>query len=101
MTPILHHSISHMGSRLCLAFIPIPLPIIPLPEIRLFLALPRKMLTTYIRGKSTTCVESCGKRWVKAVSKWEKPVHFPTSCPPMVGKPRLFPPLFASHPHLA
>ena len=33
-------------------------------------------------GKSTTCVESCGKRRVKAVSKWEKLRHFPISCPP-------------------
>src|SRR5882724_6883236 len=58
------------------------------------------MLTTVIRGKSTTCVEKHGKRCEKAVSKWEKLRHFPISCPLKVGKARFPTHLFPSPPVL-
>src|SRR6267142_6861206 len=49
----------------------------------------KNMLTTPICGKSTTCVDLCGKRWVKPVSKWEKLHHFPASLPLNAVKARI------------
>ena len=76
---------------------PIPLTIIPLTKIRLFSTPPQKSLTLTRSGKSTTCVESSGKRRVKAVSKWEKLLLFSASCPPFPTSTRFpahfFPPL--------
>src|SRR6267154_4850174 len=64
------------------------IPSLPIVVFVVFLisGLPQKSLTLHIRGKSTTCVDLCGKRRVGVVSKWEKPVHFPISFPPF---PRL------------
>ena len=58
----------------------------PCHDSGVFLSL-RKTLTLHIRGKSTTCVESSGKRW-------EKPVHFPAIRPLNPGLARISTHLF-------
>src|SRR5882724_3748562 len=61
----------------------------------------QKSLTALRCGKSTTCVETSGKRRVEPVSKWEKPVCFPISCPPLPRLTRLPTHLFPPPPDSA
>jgi hypothetical protein len=52
------------------------------------LHLAKKTLTALRCGKSTTCIKLSGPRRVEPGAMWTKPVHFPTSWPPLPGSTR-------------